>query len=153
MTADLQPSELRERILRQHREIESMLDELEAGAERLESGRESSTWLRCAAEVLGPVLEWHMNLEDKQLGPMLRASDAFGPVRAERLAEEHERQRVELETLIRRVRRAADSRDVVRRARELVAAIRADIVHEEAEYLRESLLRDDPLLVEDAFGG
>lgn len=153
MTADLQPSELRERILRQHREIEAMLDGLEAGAERLASGLEDSTWLRSAAEALGPVLEWHMDLEDKQLGPMLRASDAFGPVRAQRLAEEHARQRVELETLIRRVRRAADSRELVRRARELVAAIRADIVHEEAEHLQESLLRDDPILVDDTFGG
>jgi acetyl-CoA carboxylase beta subunit len=99
------------------------------------------------------VLEWHMSLEDRQLAPILRDADAFGPIRAERLAEDHARQRVELETLLRRVEQAADTPELVRRTRGLVEAVRADIAYEDTAYLGEGLLRDDIVVNDGAFGG
>ncbi len=153
MTEDLQlPSQVRERILAQHRDIRAMLDQLDEGVEKLGSGEEGQDeWLHRAVDALGQVLEWHMRVEEKYLVPMVQEADGFGPVRAERLLEDHRQQTVELRALLKDVSTSVGP-DLADRVNHLVGIIREDMEYEEKHYVNDRLLRDD-LVRADAFGG
>ena len=88
------PSEVRKRILEDHRALRGVLDRLEALARGRLQGRESvSDELLAQARVLDQRLRKHMDLEEHILVPALRRADAWGPERVERFHAEHQRQR------------------------------------------------------------
>jgi hypothetical protein len=142
------PSVLREKILAQHRDIEEMLEALDGAASQLEAGRaEDLTWLRRAAGALGQVLEWHLSFEEHHLVPAVRESDGFGPVRAERLNEQHRCRRGSLEQLVREVV-SSDREEVVDCVRTFTSAIRTDLRYDQENFLHDEILRDDPMRVD-----
>jgi hypothetical protein len=85
--------------------------------------------------------------------PLLVADPPLGPERAERLKEEHARQRAELAVLARAGSEATLPQAVVaQRLRALVDAFLEDMALEEQALLRSDVLRDDLVSVEQDCG-
>lgn len=148
----LMPSEVRHKVLRQHREIEQMLAELEQGASQLEAGGGQAERVKRAAYALRGVLELHMRFEEAHVVPAITEADGFGPERARRLHQEHEVQRKQLDRLVDAVLDARSPAEIQKGIAKLAGMLRKDIEEEEKDYINEKLLRDD-LMPTDTFGG
>ena len=85
----LMPSEVRRKVLSQHREIEQMLAELEAGVAHLGDGKVDAEQVKRAAYALRGILELHMNFEEAHMAPAINEADGFGPERVRHLHAEH----------------------------------------------------------------
>ena len=141
----MQPSEVRDRILRDHDELRRKLYAIERLAKEVgHDERRHVGPLRTSAERLLADLREHMRWEDRYLAPALEDSDAWGPERAEQLAEDHREQRNYLAGVI------AELQDQVRPAAvlathllELVRRVLRDMEEEEAFFLDPDVLRDD----------
>src|SRR5215468_12604937 len=90
----------RERILAQHVRIRTLLDRARVVAEAALDGQSPSP--DAVASSIGDIrtiMEVHLTFEEKSLLPILRDDPPLGPARAERLLDEHSRQRETLATL------------------------------------------------------
>ena len=137
----MQPSEIRRRILEDHRRIRAALDSLERSAGAVANGERPLVW---PLRVEGEELLDHMHWEDLYLRPALLEADAWGRERASRLDHDHREQRQLLEWALARV--TDQIRPPVLLARsllDLAKLLRADMEHEEAALLDERVLRDD----------
>lgn len=153
MSADrLMPSEVRRKVLSQHREIESMLSELETGAKRLGLGQDVGEQVKRAAFALRGILELHLAFEEAHMVPAIKEADGFGPERAKHIHAEHAEQRQYLDELVHGILDAKSPLDIQAGVNELAGMLRDDIAEEEADYVNETLLRDD-IIPTDTFGG
>ena len=148
----LMPSEVRRKVLSQHREIEQMLSELEAGVAHLGDGSVDAGQVKRAAYALRGILELHMNFEEAHMVPAINDADGFGPERVRHLHAEHADQRQELDRLVDQIREASSSDDLKASVVKLAQMLRKDIEEEEREYVNEKLLRDH-IMPNDTFGG
>ena len=148
----LMPSEVRQKVLSQHREIEQMLSELEAGVARLGEGELEPGAVKRAAYALRGILELHMNFEETHMVPAINEADGFGPERVRHLHAEHAQQRQELDRLVDSIREAGSADDLAASVTKLANMLRNDIEEEEREYVNEKLLHDH-LMPSDTFGG
>ncbi|MDH5671462.1 MAG: hemerythrin domain-containing protein [Myxococcales bacterium] len=149
----MRPSAVRERIVEEHARLRQQLDALDSAANRLET--EGQAALPEALELsrgFHEALRDHIDLEDAILVPTLREADAWGPERADRLAEHHRQQRAEIRALGEADAAEADPVALADRLRQLCREIREDMKHEESGVLSADLLRDDPVAI-DAEGG
>ena len=150
--APLMPSDVRKRVLVQHREIEQMISELEAGTQALRAGREDPERVKRAAYALRGVLELHMTFEETHLVPAIQETDGFGPERAKHLHAEHADQRQQLDQLVYAILDAKSAAEIDDGVKSLARMLRRDIEEEEENYVNEKLLHDD-LIPTDPFGG
>jgi hemerythrin-like domain-containing protein len=148
----LMPSEVRRKVLSQHREIEQMLSELEAGVAQLGDGSVNAEQVKRAAYALRGILELHMNFEELHMVPAITDADGFGPERARHLHTEHQEQRKQLDLLVDSIREAESADDLVESVARLARVLRDDIEQEEREYVTEKLLRDS-VIPTDTFSG
>ena len=148
----LMPSEVRRKVLSQHREIEQMLSELETGVTHLGDGTVGAEQVKRAAYALRGILELHMNFEEAHMVPAINDADGFGPERVRHLHAEHADQRQELDRLVDQIREASSSDDLKASVVKLAEMLRKDIEEEEREYVNEKLLRDH-IMPNDTFGG
>ena len=148
----LMPSEIRRKVLSQHREIEQMLSELEAGVAQLGEGSVDAEQVKRAAYALRGILELHMNFEEAYMVPAINEADGFGPERVRHLHAEHADQRKELDLLVEGIREASSPDDLVAGVTKLANMLRTDIEEEEREYVTDKLLRDS-IIPTDTFGG
>ncbi len=148
----LMPSEVRRKVLSQHREIELMLSELEAGVAKLGEGSVAAAQVKRAAYALRGILELHMNFEETHMVPAINDADGFGPERVRHLHAEHAEQRRELDRLVDAIREASSPDGLVSSVTKLAEMLRIDIEQEEREYVTEKLLNDN-LIPSDPFGG
>lgn len=148
----LMPSEVRRKVLSQHREIEQMLSELETGVAKLADGSVDSGQVKRAAYALRGILELHMNFEETHMVPAINEADGFGPERVRHLHAEHTDQREEMDRLISAIREAESAPELIKSVRKLAEMLRIDIEEEEREYVNEKLLSDH-LIPSDPFGG
>lgn len=148
----LMPSDVRRKVLTQHREIEQMLSELEAGAKRLQEGHEEAARVKRAAYALRGILELHMTFEEAHMVPAINEADGFGPERARHLHTEHAEQREHLDRLVHAILDARAPAEIEKGVADLADILRKDIEQEEQEYVNEKLLRDD-IIPTDTFGG
>jgi acetoin utilization protein AcuB len=144
----LTPSQVREMMLAEHQTLKRLLDQAEARArDILEKGRPSDAEVRAlrdAARQLYSSLSSHNAIEDRVLGPVLRATDAWGPLRVERLTSVHQEQQRTLESALMELDDLAQPACAL--AEQLLAiasAVRDDVEAEEEELLCPELLRDD----------
>lgn len=143
----LSPGALRSLILGQHERIRSLLRALEDKATHLRSSLvprpNEFKEMRQLALVLCSVMASHIELENRVLAPALESLDAWGPVRARQLREEHADQLSRLRTYAHALRRRSQSgTDLAASAWELVALLREDMQHEEENVLCAGLLTD-----------
>ncbi len=148
----LMPSEVRRKVLSQHREIEQMLSELESGVAHLADGEVDADQVKRAAYALRGILELHMNFEETHMVPAINEADGFGPERVRHLHTEHAEQRHELDRLVDQIREANSAVDLAGSVSKLAQMLRADIEEEERDYVNDKLLRDN-LIPSDTFGG
>lgn len=146
------PSEVRKKVLSQHREIEAMLDELHSGAAELVDGRQTAERVKLAAGALRAILELHMAFEERHMAPAIEQADGFGPERVRQLEVEHRAQRAELDRLVDAIREAAEPDAIANAVSRLIDMLKKDIEEEERHYVNEDLLRDS-LIPKDTFGG
>ena len=148
----LMPSEVRRKVLSQHREIEQMLSELEAGVAQLGDGTVEAVQVKRAAYALRGILELHMTFEEAHMVPAIEEADGFGPERVRHLHAEHADQRQELDRLVDAIQEAGSPVDLASSVTKLANMLRKDIEEEEREYVTEKLLRDS-IIPTDTFGG
>jgi hypothetical protein len=148
----LMPSEVRRKVLTQHREIEKMLAELEVGARQLREGEEEEDRVKRAAYALRGILELHMTFEETHMVPAISEADGFGPERARHLHAEHAEQRAHLDRLLHAILDAKSPAEIEKGIADLAEMLRKDIEEEEKHYVNEKLLRDS-LMPTDTFGG
>lgn len=148
----LMPSEVRRKVLSQHREIEQILAELEAGVAQLGDGGVNAEQVKRAAYALRGILELHMNFEELHMVPAITEADGFGPERARHLHTEHQEQRKQLDHLVDAIREANSIDELAQGVAKLSEMLRDDIEEEEREYVTDRLLRDN-IIPTDTFGG
>ncbi|MDH3202204.1 MAG: hemerythrin domain-containing protein [Myxococcales bacterium] len=148
----LMPSEIRQKVLTQHREIEQMLSELEVGARQLREGEQEADRVKRAAYALRGILELHMTFEETHMVPAISEADGFGPERARHLHAEHAEQRAHLDRLVHAILDARAPTEIEKGVADLAQMLRKDIEEEEKHYVNEKLLRDS-LMPTDTFGG
>jgi hypothetical protein len=141
------PSQVRERILRDHEQLQVRLQALEEAVNAMagDPGRFESV-----VETSRALLEQfvtHTELEDRILGAALLDIDAWGPVRARNLREHHATQRRELRELLVTYRHIQSREDVARITRHWIGDVRSDMQHEETDLLTPTLLHDDVIAV------
>lgn len=149
----MRPSGVRRRILEEHRQLATGLDQLEQLAARLE--QEGDAVIASAVDRARDFYEQlreHIDLEDAILAPALREADAWGEVRASKLEKHHRDQRIELKALGELDVETTDPAQLAARIRAFVQEVREDMRHEEEGVLSADLLRDDVTSV-DAEGG
>lgn len=140
------PSQVRERILSDHRALRGLLDRVEALAhELLEGGTSAVRELREQTHVLEERLSEHMALEERILAPALRHADAWGSERVQRFRDEHERQRDILEQVWRARDDSRSGLEFALIAWGLVRLLREDMASEERLSLNDRVLRDEPI--------
>lgn len=136
--------QVRRKILDDHTQLRSRLDEIDELTARFEKGgAEVGKELRELGIALFETFASHLAFEDAQLVPRLRGIPSRGPDLAERLAREHREQRELLRYLLDRLREQARPTTLV--ARELGSFsiyLRDDMSHEESTLLREMLFDD-----------
>ena len=148
----LMPSEVRRKVLGQHREIEQMLAELEAGVAHLGDGSVNAGQVKRAAYALRGILELHMNFEEAYMAPAINEADGFGPERVRHLHAEHAQQRKELDRLVDQIREAESPAELTKSVTRLAEMLRNDIEEEERDYVNEKILHDH-IMPSDTFGG
>jgi hypothetical protein len=90
-------------------------------------------------------------MEEELLLPAIAEVDAWGPVRAEQMAEDHQAQRATIARLNDMGRRA-ESASLAGEAMALGKALLADMRREETDLLHPDLLRDDVIAIGQFLG-
>ena len=143
----MKPSEVRARVLDEHVQIRALLAEVESFAQRALNGDAyDGAQLRAKTIELYTRLDAHLSLEDALLYPAIRDADAWGPLRAEQMKEEHARQRAVL-TELADLEWRGDTPVLVGALRSVARDIREDMCREERELLNPELLRDDVISI------
>ncbi len=139
------PSAIRTELLAQHGRIRTLIDDVRRIAERLDGADAANSQLHAAIAVLADALRRHNQREEELLGRIIPSVDAWGPVRAEIMDEEHVAEHREMHAALMMEVRPTELPPLLDRMIEHMA-------HEEETLLRDDLLRDD-LVVMDYFGG
>ena len=148
----MKPSEIRSLVLAEHADLRKCLAEIEAITAHVLTGHElGERNLREVAFGLCTGLEQHLAMEEALLLPAIREVDAWGPVRADHMQQEHQAQRAALARLLGMASDAA----IVELARTVQAFARTlieDMKLEEKELLNPNLLRDDVVSIDQFVG-
>ncbi len=148
----MKPSEIRECVLAEHRELRALFDEVFVLASKLCAVDDEALVdpLIAAVERLTRRVSAHTRMEDEVLVPVLKERDPCGPERADGIAKEHERQRAMLARVAERV--SATPRMMVSEVLQLIADLRADMQAEEEGVLHPDFLRDDCISIDQTSG-
>jgi hypothetical protein len=148
------PASVRARILEEHVRIKAQLlriDRLLRAAKAGASGALEGLLVETSALV--DTFRAHLDLEDRELAPLLESIDAWGPIRREELAREHARQRAELDVLAARLQVGPSvDPELVQAVAVFTAELLADMEEEEQSSLDKDTLRDDVIAIAQ-FGG
>lgn len=142
------PSQIRENVLDDHVWLRELLTDVDELARRVQAGdHELRGRLHERALAMRERFLGHLELEERDLLPALRDADAWGEERARRLEQEHAAQRERFAALLERLQTpTADPCRLADELRALIADLLADMQEEERLLLRESVLRDDPIV-------
>jgi hypothetical protein len=140
------------RVLRQHVELRALL---EAGLEqvRLVLAGELAALrpLRSLMALTQSTFVEHLAYEEAVILPILADDLPVGPLRMERILEEHARQIAELRALC-AWRDGDDPTSLAKGFGDLARALLADIEHEERDVLTPDVIRDDAVVIDQCGG-
>ncbi len=143
----------RESILGQHRRIRALLDRARAIAEAALDGNPPSP--DAVASAIGDIrttMEVHLTFEEKTLLPILRDDLPLGPARADRLLDEHQRQKQTLATLHHEASSYPDSTMLAAKLAFLTSWLLTDMEEEERSLLIPEVIRDDVVTIDQSDG-
>lgn len=141
-------------VLSDHEELREQMAKLEQMARLAVDGQELP-WgeLRGTGEAFLDGLARHMQWEENHLVPALREADSWGEVRCQQLADEHREQRLILESAVHSLRSETRPENLVASdLLHLIDLLRKDMEEEEAVFLDERVLRDDPVAIDATSG-
>ena len=148
----MKPSEIRSRVLAEHADLRKCLAEIEAITAHVLAGHElGERNLRQVATALCTGLEQHLAMEEVLLLPAIREVDAWGPVRADHMRQEHQAQRAALARLLGMAGQVAIV-ELARTVQAFAKTLLEDMKLEERELLNPNLLRDDVISIEQFVG-
>ena len=133
------PSEVRAYLLAQHHVLRTQLATCGAEARRLLAGEPRADELRRALIVLRRGFALHNETEQAWLEPLLRRSEAVGPIRIARMLEEHVAEHAAFTAML-----VGTDRDVAARMADIIEDIEAHMAAEERTFLSVAVLRDEP---------
>lgn len=140
-------------ILAQHERIRALLDRSRDIAEAaLDNQAPSPDAVASAIGDIRTILEVHLAFEEKSLLPILRDDPPLGPTRADRLLDEHSRQRTTLATLHREASAFPQLPILAAKLAFLTEWLLADMVEEERSLLVPDVVRDDVIVVDQSSG-
>ena len=140
-------------ILWQHRHIRTLLDQAHAVAEATLDGRAPSpNAVAAAIGAVRSIMEVHLTFEEAVLLPILHDDLPLGPQRAERLRNEHARQRTTLATLHAEAWAHSELEMLAAKLAFLTDWLLADMAEEEKSLLVPDVVRDDVVIVDQACG-
>lgn len=140
-------------VLSQHECIRNLLERARLLAETALDGRAPSP--DAVASAIGDIrstMEVHLAFEEAVLLPLLRDDLPIGPQRAERLLDEHERQREVLAGLHKEACAYPELPTLAAKLAFLTAWLLADMAEEERCLLTPEVIRDDVVVVDQADG-
>jgi len=143
----------RRAILGQHERIRTLLRNAHSIADASLDGRAPAP--DSVASAIGDIrttMEVHLAFEEKVLLPILRDDLPVGPQRAERLVDEHTRQRSLLATLHREACAHPELPVLAAKLSNLAEWLLADMAEEEQSLLRADVVRDDIVTVDQSDG-
>ena len=139
------PAAVREQVLAQHRELRCLLESIvEETTRAFQRASELEELVRLAHD-LRASFRAHLRFEERNLFPVLRRIDQWGPERVKALAEEHGRQRAQLDELVGGIDDNWDIERVAIALRSLSTDFLADMAEEERGCLDAELLKDQIL--------
>ena len=141
-------------ILWQHQQIRVLLEKGKAIAERALDGLvpRSSDAVASTIGDLRQTMEIHLAFEEKVLMPLLADDLPLGPQRAERLLDEHRRQRQTLATLHREASAHPELPTLAVKLAFLTSWLLADMDEEELCFIIPDVVRDDIVVIDQASG-
>jgi Hemerythrin HHE cation binding domain len=140
-------------ILWQHQQIRVLLEKGKAIAElALDGAVPSSDAVASTIGDLRATMEVHLAFEEKVLMPLLADDLPLGPQRAERLLDEHRRQRETLATLHREARAHPALPTLAVKLALLTSWLLADMDEEELCLIIPDVVRDDIVVIDQASG-
>jgi hypothetical protein len=142
----VQPSEIRRRVLEQHKTIRERVAALEELALAVGSGRADYGDLPGAFEGVLSLLGTHMRFEDGVLPTLLFDADAWGESRVARFHADHLQQQKIIQNLLDVVAQRGDLERALL-ALGFCSLLRKDMDYEERVFLSEEVLRDDPVVI------
>jgi iron-sulfur cluster repair protein YtfE (RIC family) len=142
------PSQTRDKLLQQHARLRELMSAaaklaarlLAAGAVDAAATDEALLEFRGAVQDLRAAVAEHNETEEAILAPVLRAADAWGPLRVDRMIEEHAAEHAAFRAAL-----AGDELDVAERMGDLAEELDAHMAAEERTFLSAAVLRDDVL--------
>lgn len=140
-------------ILWQHQRIRVLLDKAHSIAELALDG--NAPTLDAVASAIGDIrsiLETHLAFEEKVLIPLLRDDLPVGPQRADRLVDEHKRQREMLANLHREASAFPHLPTLAAKLAFLTAWLHDDMQEEERSLLNPEVVREDLVVVDQSDG-
>lgn len=142
------PSEVRELVMKEHEEFRRRMHSLNLALGRAGRGHTMAVNdLRAQILEFCSAAEAHMQLEEKHLYPVIERIDAWGPIRAQHMKEEHDAQRAAL-TKLRDEAQGGQMALFVECAKQFMTSFAADFAQEEKELLSPELLRDDAVSID-----
>jgi hypothetical protein len=140
-------------ILWQHRRIRSLLEKSRAIADdALDGTAQPSDAVASAIGDIRATLEIHLAFEEAVLLPLLRDDLPIGPQRADRLLDEHVRQRAMLATLHGEATAHPELPTLAVKLAFLASWLLADMAEEEQSLLVPDVVRDDIVVVDQTSG-
>lgn len=134
------PSKALHELQAQHDALREMMDRCDDLVAAFEAGRDTTVELTREVARLRVAFDAHNRFEEQLLRPVLLDGDAFGPVRVERMLEEHVGEH--------RAMRDQLAAGTVGELQTVIALLRAHLAAEERYFLSSRVLRDDVINVE-----
>jgi hypothetical protein len=139
-------------ILQQHEWIRVVLGRGSAVAEARLDGVASGDSVAAAIGELRSAMIAHLAFEEAALLPLLRDDLPLGPQRADRLLDEHARQRDMLDKIFEEARAQPDLHTLASKLAFLTEWLYADMLEEERSLLNPAVVRDDPIVIGQTCG-
>lgn len=140
-------------ILGQHVHLRDLLGRAQALADaRLDGDTSVPDAVASAIGDVRSAMEVHLTFEEAVLLPLFRDDLPLGPVRAERLVDEHLRQRAMLATLHKEACHHPELPTLAAKLSALTCWLLADMDEEERSLLDSGTLRDDIVVVDQTCG-
>jgi hypothetical protein len=152
-THRMEAGSARRSILIQHQRIRELLENARLVAERaLDQLDQSDDAVASAIGDIRTTMDVHMRFEEKVLVDIFRDDLPLGPIRAERLLEDHKKQRATLAGLHEEARRGPRVPMLAAKLAFLASWLLDDMAEEERSLLTPEVVRDDVVTVDQSDG-
>lgn len=143
---------VRGRVRAEHAILRSLSNALVAVAREATCDGKQLPYVQSILGQLASELELHLEFEERELIPILREADAWGPVRVEAISEEHSQQRTLIRALVENARGPCDIGALAEELGRFVESFARDMAEEEEHLLNADALGEESVVLEQTDG-